>query len=410
MRIETWILGAPDPEESEIKAVLRDRGQRILYAACGGVRVHPGNAYRANGVIDSDGNPAGFIQSAVLVECGGPIEQTIGCYVHPDGSTSADGGCGDGEWVPGWDRVDHHRPGDPGHGKGPADFLSASAIGQVLARLGATGESTGVFGTLEAHGKRFHYGTPDGWSGQPRPKKGWYLLGSGYDPDGDVDCRQIEAHYIPEHLVLTAAADHCLAAAYAGQCPGVDTAYLAEHRHNLRALHQKRQMIDVLENVEAAARCLKTSPRVVLRSGTECGWAHDPSLCDGQTCGYACDYAGLPPITVADLRHGAPIDEAGRCCACSLPRHHADGYTTALCECGPFIPELPEAACQLGVAYLAAVKDRDGRCKVVLGGGGEGTTPGTAPVKAFIDVWGPAQGLTGIYGDPVRGFAGGYMQ
>lgn len=48
--------------------------------------------------------------------------------------------------------------------------------------------------------------------------------------------------------------------------------------------------------------------------------------------------------------------------------------------------------------------DRDGRRKVVLGGH---TTPET--VRAFMAEWAPAQGLVDIYGDPARGFAGGYM-
>lgn len=68
------------------------------------------------------------------------------------------------------------------------------------------------------------------------------------------------------------------------------------------------------------------------------------------------------------------------------------------------VPELPEAAAQEGVAYLATVTDRDGREKVILGGC---TTP--EMVRAFMREWAPAQGLTGVYGDPARGFAGGYL-
>lgn len=53
--------------------------------------------------------------------------------------------------------------------------------------------------------------------------------------------------------------------------------------------------------------------------------------------------------------------------------------------------------------HLAEVTERDGRRKVVLGGC---TTPEI--VRAFIASW-ARQGLTGIYGDPERGFAGGYV-
>jgi len=71
---------------------------------------------------------------------------------------------------------------------------------------------------------------------------------------------------------------------------------------------------------------------------------------------------------------------------------------------GIFVPELPEAAIRDGVAYLATVTDPEGRTKIVLGGH---TTPET--VRAFLSEWAPAQGLVETYGDPARGFAGGYL-
>src|SRR5690606_40022893 len=69
------------------------------------------------------------------------------------------------------------------------------------------------------------------------------------------------------------------------------------------------------------------------------------------------------------------------------------------------IPELPEAAMLEGEAYITLVADRDGRRKIVLGGH---TTPET--VRAFMVEWAPSQGLMDIYGDPARGFAGGYLR
>src|SRR5690554_2014539 len=42
-----WILGASDPEMAAIEGLLRECGERVVYAADErGVRVHPGNAYR----------------------------------------------------------------------------------------------------------------------------------------------------------------------------------------------------------------------------------------------------------------------------------------------------------------------------------------------------------------------------
>jgi len=78
-------------------------------------------------------------------------------------------------------------------------------------------------------------------------------------------------------------------------------------------------------------------------------------------------------------------------------------YVADLCGYG-HIPELPEAAMLEGVAYITLVIDRDGRQKIVLGGY---TTPEI--VQAFMLEWAPKQGLVGIYGDPARGFAGGYF-
>src|SRR5690606_1144896 len=79
-----------------------------------------------------------------------------------------------GELPEGWVRIDHHRPGDPGYGCPPSTFFPASSIGQVITEL----DLLGVADRLS---------------------------------DDDI----MEA-------LLAAAADHCLAAAYRGECPGVD--------------------------------------------------------------------------------------------------------------------------------------------------------------------------------------------
>jgi hypothetical protein len=65
------------------------------------------------------------------------------------------------------------------------------------------------------------------------------------------------------------------------------------------------------------------------------------------------------------------------------------------------IPELPEAACREGIAYLATVEEK-GRRKIVLGA--------AAPETVRLFMAGDLAGnLSGIYGDPARGFAGGYL-
>lgn len=198
----------------------------------------------------------------------------------------------------GWIRIDHHRPGDPGYGCPPSIFFSASSVGQVIAEL----DLLGVASIL---------------------------------PAADI----IEA-------ILAAAADHCLAAAYRGECPGVDPDNLMRWRIAKRAAFQGRTVEEVLADVEQARELLEDAPNERLAHG----------------------------VYVADMR----------------------GYG--------HVPELPEAAARDGVAYLADVTDRDGRRKIVLGGH---TTP--EAVRAFMTEWAPAHGLTDIYGDPARGFAGGYL-
>jgi hypothetical protein len=65
---------------------------------------------------------------------------------------------------------------------------------------------------------------------------------------------------------------------------------------------------------------------------------------------------------------------------------------------GP-IPELPEAACRLGTPFLAHVGD-----KIVL------QVADSSLARVFMECWAPAQELIRIYGDPARGFAGGYLR
>lgn len=135
---------------------------------------------------------------------------------------------------------------------------------------------------------------------------------------------------------LAAAADHCLHAAYRARCPGVDPDALMEWRAETRAVFQGRSKEEVLQDVAAAMDVLQRAPR---------------------------DSLGVAQLL---------------------------GHTA----------EAPEAAARLGVAFSTAVRDRDGRTKVVL----QGASPET------IQAWMDTQKTKGVevYGDPVRGFAGFY--
>lgn len=64
------ILGAADPEMRAIETLVRACGVTVAYATVDGVRVHPGNAYRANGVIGTDGLPVDLAQWVGERVCG----------------------------------------------------------------------------------------------------------------------------------------------------------------------------------------------------------------------------------------------------------------------------------------------------------------------------------------------------
>src|SRR5690606_34885663 len=109
-----WLLGAPDPEMEMIEGLLRECGETVVYATTGdGERVTAATAYRC---------PVPEVPDGVVV-------YAVECVdVLPDG------------W---WVRIDHHRPGDPGYGRPPSEFLAASSIGQVIAELARVGRLPG---------------------------------------------------------------------------------------------------------------------------------------------------------------------------------------------------------------------------------------------------------------------------
>lgn len=321
-----FILGASDPEMAAIERLVRSSGARIAHATQGPARVHPGNAYRADGAAaawpGTDMGDLGAFARVVLVECDVP-----GLFPSDD---------------PRVVRVDHHRPGDPGYGRGPEEFLSASSLGQVLSLLSrglALPEiATRGGGMADAEAPRgtiVFWGDPTGWVIHSEP--GYY------------DCL---AHRVAEDIVLAAAADHCLEAAYRGRCPGVDPDRLMRWRIESRAAHQGRPVADVMADIGRAMDALRSAPRVTLRIPAE---------------DYTDSFEGAE---VADLRGAG------------------------------FVPELPEAACMLGIPFLSVGADRDGRTKVIL----QAAPPGT--VDAFLA--GAVSGLVDYYGDRARGFAGGY--
>jgi hypothetical protein len=306
-----WLLGAEDPEMLAIAELLTVAGETVEYATAGGKPVHPGNAYQAD--APDLGEEVGTLY---LVECG--LAPTATAAVREVR------------------RIDHHNPGDPGHGRPPEEFLPASSIGQVVAELARMENLPEDWGYLSA-------------AAPSRP--GEFLPPSDDFPDWlvGVPIRPSGADYavIPDEVILTAAADHCLAAALQGACPDVKP-------DDLMAFLARRDGYE--GEIEAARKALEAAPRV--------------------------EIGGLP---IVDLR-GLPPP--------SLPRSRA----------------VASVAGMAGVGYISLAPKREGeRPKVVIGGCGAGTVPGTAPVVAFLGGWAASQGLVEPYGDSVRGFAGAYL-
>lgn len=355
MTDRVWILGAADPEMELIEQLLRECGETSVYATDErGERVRGGTAYKARAEI-----PAG-VRRVYLVECDVPE--------IPDGVERV--------------VIDHHRPGDQGYGKGPRDFLEASSIGQAVRRLGQVAEYPDEWervavarhphwcGAIERQGDRFVVRT----------------VARDGDPGADDD-DAATACVIPRELVLAAAADHCLGAAYRGECPGVDPDELMRWRAESRARFQKRDVNYLLADIERARQALREAPDLALEvtPGDHCG---DGRRCDCREGGYG--YGGFTSVGTGD-------------CYCDCDGcQRGDYYITARDMRGRHVLELPEAAAREGICFVAdGLPDRDGRVKIVCQNG----TP--RQILAF-EAWAQSQRLVDFYGDPARGIAGAY--
>jgi hypothetical protein len=330
-----FVLGATDPEMDAIERILTEHGVPFVHAVdSDGRRVSGPTMYRAEGVdcmlslliaLMVDGT------KVVWVECEDPeLDRDI--------------------------VVDHHRPGDPGFGAPPVEYLEASSIGQVCRIL-------------------------------------------DIEPDDEIR--------------LIAAADHCLGAAYRYECPGVDVEDLMRWRIASKAKHQGRSEEEILADVELAREALREAPRLLILD--------DGSLAlDRDAVEYDPDC--YMPLEIADLRQarlcetilvtpfcgGSDVDDSGvgnsRCVmftGATCGTWDNGGHHVTVTD---VIPELPEAAVREGICFMSTgLPGPDGRTKTVCQAGSP------AQISAWME-WARREGLTGIYGDPARGFAGGYSE
>jgi len=355
-----FILGAPDPEMNLIETMLRTLGLSYAYATHGSgnenSRVHAGVAYKTTGVVKPDGTKVNFldiIQNKTHLHGGHPVEGVgltttalIECGIAGDDSPAPPDGIYRNKAGKPRIVIDHHRPGDPGYGLEPARYMEASSIGQLLLLLAKEGAMARYLPPEVREGIEalVHHDYAMMPSSYPEDPIYWWAdpnvgglqwIYSDDEWDGNV-----MGYWPRDEVRLAAAADHCLGAAYRGQCPGVDPDALEAWRIKTRAAFQGRDEVDVRRDVEAAKAALQEAPK----------------------------FGGHP---VADLR-----------------KVH--------------LPELPEASARLGMGFISEVNTPDNRRKVVVQNAPEEF------LRAFI-AGEILPELTDRYGDPVRGFAGGYL-
>jgi|FLYK01.1.fsa_nt_gi hypothetical protein len=320
-----WILGASDPEMERIEQLLRQVGEPVAYASIEGLRVRPETAYQHEKIeallADKTRPELERYDMVLLVECALSRGDSNRRYVA----------------------VDHHKPGDVGYGRPPEDFFPASSIGQVVSWLAQAQLIGRAAGAIRAkliwneiwRGPEMLGAIAGEVSYQESLQGRWVVFGY---PDGGPSGRW--AVEIPQDLVFAAAADHCLAAAYRGACPGVHPDKLMRWRVESRARFQGRPVEEVLADVERARQRLRAAPRLKELAGA------------------------------ADLR-------------------------------GEEIPELPEAAAREGIAFVGTPRPgRDGRRKMVLQCAGPehlAAWPSWAKAQGLVDLYGgdPTRGFAG---------------
>lgn len=195
-----FILGARDREMEAIEYVLRDLPVGYGVATKDSVVVSQDNAYKADSVINMHAASPAWRRIKNNPEY---RIVTVECEISGVNNLGA--------------RIDHHKKSDAGFSIGPQNFLTASSIGQVLSSLARDVQiapSCGLNGwdrittTGSCESGIFEY---------DYCSERWFLP---YSENGDP----VTAKYlctVPKNIALIAAEDHCLNAAYRGQCPGV---------------------------------------------------------------------------------------------------------------------------------------------------------------------------------------------
>jgi hypothetical protein len=197
-----FVLGCCDTEMAAIRSILDALGVRYANALHYGMPLTRRTAYHANGtdrVIPRD-------VPIVTVEC--RVTGIVNEY-----------------------SIDHHAPGDSGWGLGPEDYWRGSSIGQIVDLL--------VKGNAQI---------PMSF---PFPR----IKGGGVTLTDYIFAKVPDVRFI-------AAADHCLAAAFSGMCPGIDRDEFALWGAFRRARGYKKSVIQVVADDLIAVAALQRLPSI----------------------------------------------------------------------------------------------------------------------------------------------------
>lgn len=316
------LLGAMDPEMALIRAILGAAGVPTLQATDGtGRPVTPGGAYQAPGYAWGDfppgtGYPGGGTVSTLLrVECDGPAVASLEEEMVEGGSPALHVVV-----------IDHHRPGDPGHGRPAAEAWEASSLGQVVTWLLGQGLL---------------------WEGDGG------LLWAAPSLEGPAAEGQ-GTPWLLRELRAAGAQDHDAPAALQGRVPGVDPATVRALRTRNACGFLRLTPEEYEAEVSAAGRALRSAPCLNVWqtcpycAGTDCGDGGDPDASQWARCSH-CERGLAMAGTYRDLRPAGPSHRL-----------------TA------------EAALRLGEAYLADVEE------VARGEGGRPLPGAPATRKAVV--------------------------
>ncbi|MGC8518794.1 MAG: hypothetical protein ACP5P4_09740 [Steroidobacteraceae bacterium] len=168
------------------------------------------------------------------------------------------------------DLCDHHNPGDPGYALPPERYYEGSSLGQVLTLLGE------------------------------EPTREQRLI---------------------------AAADHCLAHAYRGECPGVDPAELADWRERSRAARFGLTQEEIRARIRIATEALARTERIKI--GDEwVAWIPDKSVAPYELA-EASARAGTPIAYVSHLTERSPYRAK-----CGILNAKSDTVLAWMRDCG----------------------------------------------------------------------------